>query len=194
MSGEPLVCSGCGAAGPPDERFCDACGMPLVIADIEGLPEPTERQERARKTKKQYSEGPLIRVAVGRHQAEAELIQGLLLEHGVPSMYKRSAGFDVPDMLFSGPRDVFVPQSGEAVAREVLAEVETEHAAGTTHQGQETRTEPQQGGLPGPVGAAEQYDFAFFDPQCRAGEGGELSEHGNCVIEFHDGHGRHARS
>ena len=129
MSGEPLVCSGCGAAGSPDERFCDACGMPLVIADIEGLPEPTERQERARKTKKQYSEGPLIRVAVGRHQAEAELIQGLLLEHGVPSMYKRSAGFDVPDMLFSGPRDVFVPQSGEDVAREVLAEVETEHAA-----------------------------------------------------------------
>lgn len=128
MSGESLVCSGCGAGAPPDERFCSACGMPLVIADAKGVPELTERQERARKTKKQYSEGPLVRVAVGRHQAEAELIQGLLLEHGVPSMYKRSAGFDVPDMLFSGPRDVFVPQSGEEVAREVLAEVEAEHS------------------------------------------------------------------
>lgn len=132
MSG--LVCSGCGAPAE-DGRFCDVCGMPLVIAAVGAVSEVTERQERARKTKKQYSEGPLVRVAVGRHQAEAELIQGLLLEHGVPSMYKRSAGFDVPDMLFSGPRDVFVPQSGEDVAREVLAEVEAEHAAATAASG-----------------------------------------------------------
>ena len=131
MSGEPLVCPGCAAPAPADERFCEACGMPLVFAPIDGVPEheTTERQERARKIKRQYSEGPLVRVAVGRHQAEAELIQGLLLEHGVPSMHKRSAGFDVPDMLFSGPRDVFVPQSGEEAAREVLADVEAEHAA-----------------------------------------------------------------
>ncbi len=135
MSGESLVCSGCAAAAPADKRFCDRCGMPLVIASIDGVSEATERQERARKTKKQYSEGPLVRVAVGRHQAEAELIQGLLLEHGVPSMYKRSAGFDVPDMLFSGPRDVFVAQSGEDVARDVLAEVEAEHAAASVHAG-----------------------------------------------------------
>ncbi len=131
MSGEPLVCPACAARARADERFCDVCGMPLVIAPVDGVPEATERQERARKTKKQYSEGPLVRVAVGRHQAEAELIQGLLLEHGVPSMYKRSAGFDVPDMLFSGPRDVFVAQSGAEVAREVLAEVEVEHATST---------------------------------------------------------------
>ena len=129
MSGEALICSGCAAPAPAGERFCDACGMPLVFDPATGVRETTERQERARKTKKQYSEGPLVRVAVGRHQAEAELIQGLLLEHGVPSMYKRSAGFDVPDMLFSGPRDVFVPQSGEEVAREILADVEADHAA-----------------------------------------------------------------
>ncbi len=147
MSGEKLVCPRCSASAPPDERFCDACGMPLVIASADGVSEATERQERARKTKKQYSEGPLVRVAVGRHQAEAELIQGLLLEYGVPSMYKRSAGFDVPDMLFSGPRDVFVPQSGEAAAREVLADVEAEHAAssaggdpGARRAGRSTRT------------------------------------------------------
>ncbi len=127
MSG--LVCSRDGGHAAGTGRFCDVCGMPLVLGEVDGVSEVTERQERARKTKKQYAEGPLVRVAVGRHQAEAELIQGLLLEHGVPSMYKRSAGFDVPDMLFSGPRDVFVPQSGEDVAREVLAEVEAEHAA-----------------------------------------------------------------
>ncbi|MBA2347018.1 MAG: DUF2007 domain-containing protein [Solirubrobacterales bacterium] len=129
MSSAPLVCPGCGQDAPPGERFCAACGMPLVFADVGPVSAATERQQRARKIKKQYSEGPLRRVAVGRHQAEAELISGLLLEHGIPSMFKRSAGFDVPDMLFSGPRDVFVPQSGEEAAREVLAEVEAEHDA-----------------------------------------------------------------
>lgn len=129
MSAAPLICPRCELAAPPDERFCAACGMPLVFADVGPVSEATERQQRARKIKKQYSEGPLRRVAVGRHQAEAELIGGLLLEHGIPSMFKRSAGFDVPDMLFSGPRDIFVPQSGEEAAREVLAEVEADHTA-----------------------------------------------------------------
>ena len=130
MSGEePLVCPGCEAAAPSGERFCAVCGLPLVIPPVDAQSEATALQQRARMTKRQYSEGPLVRVAVGRHQAEAELIQGLLLGHGIPSMYKRSAGFDVPDMLFSGPRDVFVPQSGEEAAREVLADVEAEHGA-----------------------------------------------------------------
>ncbi len=146
MSGASLVCSGCAAPAPAGERFCDACGMPLVFAGVNGAPEMTERQERARKTKKQYSEGPLVRVAVGRHQAEAELIQGLLLEHGVPSMYKRSAGFDVPDMLFSGPRDVFVPQSGEEVAREVLGDVEAEHAAAGARAAADGEAVPRRAG------------------------------------------------
>ena len=51
----------------------------------------------------------LVRVAGGRNQAEAELIQGLLLEEGVPSVLRRTAGFDVPDYLAAGPRDVLVP-------------------------------------------------------------------------------------
>ena len=36
MSGEPLVCPSCAVPAPPDERFCDACGMPLVIANVDG--------------------------------------------------------------------------------------------------------------------------------------------------------------
>ena len=40
--------------------------------------------ERARKIKPQLTEGPLVQVAWGRNQAEAEFIQGLLLEEGVP--------------------------------------------------------------------------------------------------------------
>jgi hypothetical protein len=99
--------------------------MPLTYAEREGLDAPvSEAQDRARKIKPQYSEGDLVRVAGARNQAEAELIQGLLLEEGVPSMLKRTRGFDVPDMLAAGPRDVMVPASGAATAREVLLEAE----------------------------------------------------------------------
>jgi hypothetical protein len=83
-----------------------------------------ERHQRARKIKPQLTEGELIRVAGARNQAEAEFIQGLLLEEGVPSMLKRTAGFDVPDFLAAGPRDVFVPASAVATAREVLLQAE----------------------------------------------------------------------
>ncbi|MES1193079.1 MAG: hypothetical protein ABUM26_02060 [Solirubrobacterales bacterium] len=99
--------------------------MPLVYAGSLGVDAPvTDRQEWARKIKPQLAEGELTKIASGRNQAEAELIQGLLLEEGVPSMLKRSAGFDVPDMLAAGPRDVLVPRSGADVAREVLMQAE----------------------------------------------------------------------
>ncbi len=99
--------------------------MPLVYAGSLGVDAPvTDRQEWARKIKPQFAEGELVKVASGRNQSEAELIQGLLLEEGVPSMLKRSAGFDVPDMLAAGPRDVLVPRSGAEVAREVLMQAE----------------------------------------------------------------------
>jgi hypothetical protein len=80
----------------------------------------TAAQERARKIRASYAEGPLVRVAAARNQPEAELLQGLLLEEGIPSMLRRSSGFDVPDFLASGPRDVLVPQSGEEAARDLL--------------------------------------------------------------------------
>ncbi len=99
--------------------------MPLVYSGGLGVDaEVSERQERARKVKRQYAEGDLVRVAGGRNQAEAEFIQGLLLEEGVPSLLRRSRGFDVPDFLAAGPRDVLVPASGAGAAREVLLETE----------------------------------------------------------------------
>ena len=64
--------------------------------------------------------GPLVKVASARNQAEAEFIQGLLREEGVPSMVRRSPGFDVPDFLAAGPRDVLVAQSAAALARQIL--------------------------------------------------------------------------
>lgn len=135
MTAEPLVCPSCASTHPLDERFCPKCGMPLVYAGATGVDKPvTAQHERARKIKKQFTDGRLVTVASARHQAEAELIQGLLLEEGVPSMVKRTGGFDVPDMMFAGPRDILVPESGAQTAREVLGTVEhyVPPAAGAT--------------------------------------------------------------
>ena len=62
----------------------------------------------------------IVKVAGAQNQAEAEFLQGLLLEVGEPSVLRRARGFDVPDLLAAGPRDVLVPASGVRVAREVL--------------------------------------------------------------------------
>jgi hypothetical protein len=149
---EPLVCPSCAIPHPLEDRFCRDCGMPLVYAGMprDGDSDVSARQERARKIKPQLSEGPLVKVAAGRNQSEAELIQGLLLEEGVPSMLKRSAGFDVPDMLAAGPRDVLVPRSGAEVAREVLLQAELLPGAG---DGRRDGGDPAARVLAGLVGA-----------------------------------------
>jgi Putative prokaryotic signal transducing protein len=119
-----LRCPACGNAYPEDERFCPECRLPLVHADGLELDEVSDRHQRARKVKPQFTEGPLVRVAGARNQAEAEMIQGLLLEEGIPSLLRRTAGFDVPDFLAAGPRDVMVPEAASAAAHELLLEGE----------------------------------------------------------------------
>jgi hypothetical protein len=115
------VCPDCGREHDAEERFCADCGMPLVHGGGEhDEPARDEAHERARKIRPELTRGPLVRVAGGRNQAEAELIQNILLEEGVPSILRRTAGFDVPDFLAAGPRDVMVPESGAVVAREAL--------------------------------------------------------------------------
>jgi hypothetical protein len=96
--------------------------MPLVIVGS-GEAALSERQQRARKIKPQYAQGALVRVVGARNQAEAELIAGLLLGEGIPSLLRRRPGFDVPDFMASGPRDVLVPQSALEAAREMLRPV-----------------------------------------------------------------------
>jgi hypothetical protein len=99
--------------------------MPLVRKGGEPLEAPlSEAHGRARKIDPRFTEGELVRVAGGRNQAEAEFIQGLLLEWGVPSVLRRTAGFDVPDYLAAGPRDVLVPEAGAETAREVLLQAD----------------------------------------------------------------------
>ena len=120
---QPLVCPACGTGGGPNERFCPRCGSPFVYAPgMAGRapPREDEARARARKVHPPYAEGELVRVATAQNQPEAELLQGLLLEEGVPSLVRRSGGFDVPDFLAAGPRDILVPRGGEEVARAVL--------------------------------------------------------------------------
>jgi hypothetical protein len=123
-AGTDLVCPRCGRGHGAGERFCADCQVPLTFASEEGSEAVTEMHRRARKIKPQLAEGRLIRVVGARNQAEAEFIQSLLLEEGVPSVLRRSPGFDVPDFLAAGPRDILVPESGVTTAREVLLQAE----------------------------------------------------------------------
>ncbi len=117
-----LVCPACDAKHEAHERFCETCGLPLVHAPGFEGPRKSELAIRARKVRPGYAEGPLVRAAWARNQAEADLIQGLLLEEGIPSLARRSGGFDVPDFLAAGPRDILVPSSGAEAAREMLGD------------------------------------------------------------------------
>ncbi len=62
--------------------------------------------------------GRLVKVAYARQQVEAEMIQGLLTEHGIPSMVQRTV--DNPEFLAAGPRQILVPEAAAEKAREVL--------------------------------------------------------------------------
>jgi hypothetical protein len=127
MDGQQIICPSCKRSHPPEERFCADCGMPLVHQAGEQEP-VSDRRSQARKIKPQYSEGPLVKVAWANNQVEAEFIAGLLLEEGIPSMSRRSGGFDVPDFLAAGPRDILVPESGAQAAREALTPQPEEEA------------------------------------------------------------------
>jgi hypothetical protein len=120
VSDGPLTCPRCALSHSIDERFCRNCGMPLVYAGDREQEPITDAHERARKVRPQYARGDLVRVTGARNQADGEMIQGILLDQGIPSMLRRARGFDVPDFMSAGPRDVLVPESGYETARELL--------------------------------------------------------------------------
>jgi hypothetical protein len=66
----------------------------------------------------------LVKVAYARDESEAEFLQGMLRDARVVSVLRRSAGFDVPEFLAAGPRDVLVAASDVGIARDVLRPVE----------------------------------------------------------------------
>jgi len=117
VSGQPLVCPGCGRGHGASERFCADCAMPLVHGPGP-RPAASSHQRRARKIKPQYAEGRLVPVARAGNQIEAEFIEGLLLEEGIPCVLRAQIGGYAPVV---GSREVLVPASGAEAAREALA-------------------------------------------------------------------------
>jgi hypothetical protein len=95
--------------------------MPLVLTGAGGTEPAGSLRDQARKVRPEYVGGELVRVAHASNLAEAELIQGILLEEGIPSVQRRMRGFDVPDFLAAGPRDVLVAEAALDSARELLA-------------------------------------------------------------------------
>jgi hypothetical protein len=62
----------------------------------------------------------LVKVAYAQQLPEAELLQSFLRDEGIPCMARRAAGFDVPDFLAAGPREILVAEENEEWARRVL--------------------------------------------------------------------------
>jgi predicted esterase len=61
-----------------------------------------------------------VKVAAAPDESDALLMQGVLKGAGIPSLIQRAAGFDAPDFLAAGPRDVLVPGALAEEARQVL--------------------------------------------------------------------------
>ena len=61
-----------------------------------------------------------VKVAAAPDESVALLMDGVLKDAGIPSLIQRAAGFDVPDFLSAGPRDVLVPGSLVEEARQIL--------------------------------------------------------------------------
>jgi hypothetical protein len=61
-----------------------------------------------------------VRVAVAPNETSALMMEGVLNNAGIPSLTQRARGFDAPDFLSAGPRDVLVPDSLLGEARQIL--------------------------------------------------------------------------
>ena len=61
-----------------------------------------------------------VKVAAAPDETDALLMEGVLRDAGIPSLIQRARGFDAPDFLSAGPRDVLVPGSLLEEARQIL--------------------------------------------------------------------------
>jgi hypothetical protein len=61
-----------------------------------------------------------VKVAAAPDESIGLLMDGVLKEAGILSLIQRAPGFDAPDFLSAGPRDVLVPASLVEEARQVL--------------------------------------------------------------------------
>ena len=63
-----------------------------------------------------------VKVAAAPDDSVALLMDGVLKDAAIPSLIQRAAGFDAPEFLAAGPRDVLVPASLAEEAKQILQE------------------------------------------------------------------------
>jgi hypothetical protein len=61
-----------------------------------------------------------VKVAAAPDESVALLMDGVLKHAGISSLIQRAPGFDAPDSLAAGPRDVLVPGSLVEEAKRIL--------------------------------------------------------------------------
>lgn len=61
-----------------------------------------------------------VKIAAAPDETVALLMEGLLKDADIPSLIQRAPGFDAPDFLSAGPRDVLVPASSWGEAKQIL--------------------------------------------------------------------------
>ncbi len=60
------------------------------------------------------------RVGSAPNETMALMMEGLLREADIPVLIRRPVGFDVPDFLAAGPREILVPEIALPEAREIV--------------------------------------------------------------------------
>jgi hypothetical protein len=106
--------------------------------------------------------GKLVKVGFARNQAEAEMLQALLLQSQIPSILKRSGGFDNPDFLSAGPRDIWVNREHATEARRIIEETMTESEGEERSELEEEARLRAGGGDPMPAGKLALYVGGAF--------------------------------
>lgn len=60
------------------------------------------------------------KVASAPNETVALMMEGLLREADIPVLVQRASGFDVPDFLAAGPRELLVPEPELSKAQRIL--------------------------------------------------------------------------
>ena len=67
-----------------------------------------------------------VQVAFANNRTEADLVQAILREEGIPSITRKPNGTFLTDLFGIGARDILVPAAAEDKSRELLADLEVD--------------------------------------------------------------------
>lgn len=103
-------CPKCGDEFQDWVETCPDCKVPLV----EKLPPVTEEE---------FREGSLVKVAVAPNEVEAQLWKGILEDNGIHCLIKVAEGLNIYWSPMALRHEVYVLESDEKQAREILGDL-----------------------------------------------------------------------